>query len=136
MNIQNLRFKLGMTVAALVLVLAGSGCGSNSKKPLKVGDQSYPECSDAVISDFNQMARSYNRAFESGLTSSEQQVRLVDLEKELTIYFERHLNEGPCAAPVKESDQVSRLTFPANREELETRVKETMERIREKISNA
>ena len=136
MNLQNLRFKLGMVAVAMALVLGGSGCGSQPKKTLKVDGKSYPECSLAVISDFNQMARAHSAALEGGLSAQDQRARLADLEKELTIFFERHLNEGTCAASVKDSDEAVDLSFPANREELETRVKSILDRVRKKLPSA
>ncbi len=136
MSLQNLRFKLGMVAVAMALVLGGAGCGSNPKKSLKVNGKSYPECSMAVISDFNVMARSYNKAVEEGLSAQEQKARLADLEKELTIFYERHLNEGACAASVKDSDEKQALSFPANREELEARVKEILDQVRADLAGA
>ena len=135
MNLRMLRFKLGMMAVALSLVLGGSGCGSQPKKTLKVDGKSYPECSLAVISDFNHMARFYDKALEGGLSVQEQKARLADLEKELTIFLELHLNEGDCAASVKDSDEAMNLSFPANREELETRVKSILDRVQKKLPN-
>lgn len=135
MNFRMLRFKLGLMAVAMGLVLGGSGCGSQPKKTLKVDGKSYPECSLAVISDFNHMARFYDKALEGGLSAQEQQARLTELEKELTIFLEHHLNEGDCAASVKDSDEPMSLSFPANREELETRVKSILERVQKKLPN-
>ncbi len=135
MNLRNLRSKLG-PVVAFALLTSVSGCGSNPKKSLKVDGQTYPECSLAVISDFNLMARTYSRATEGGLSSREQEARLADLEKELTVFYERHVGEGNCAARVQDSDEVQTLKFPENREVLEAQVKAVMDRIREKQANA
>ncbi len=76
------------------------------------------------------MIRAFNRAVEEGLTAREQELRLDVLEMELRTYFERHLNEGSCAASVVDSGETLALQFPSNRAELEARVKSIMDKLR------
>ncbi len=130
MILRNLRTQLGLGVVAFILLVSASGCGSNSKKTVKVDGESYPECSQAVISDYNVMIRAFNRAVEDGLTAREREARLDALEMELRIYFERHLNEGSCAAAVVDSGETRALQFPSSRAELEARVKSIMDKLR------